>query len=107
VRSPDLYVAYSCVHLVACIPITFKNMNRLLFELLLSPKGLRLVADCINMSTMKSYADHVAARSKARTVFARSNTGLVGSNPTQSTNVCVRLFCVCDVLCVGSSHATG
>jgi hypothetical protein len=24
----------------------------------------------------------VAARSKARTVFARSNTGIVGSNPT-------------------------
>jgi hypothetical protein len=49
----------------------------------------------------------VAARSKAWTVFARSNAGIVGSNPTQGTNVCVRLFCVCVVQCVGSGLATG
>jgi hypothetical protein len=36
----------------------------------------------------------VAARSKAWTVFARSNTGIVGSNPTQRMDVCLRLFCV-------------
>jgi hypothetical protein len=29
----------------------------------------------------------VAARSKARTVLARSNTGIVGSNPTQGMDV--------------------
>jgi hypothetical protein len=49
----------------------------------------------------------VAARSKAWTVFARSNTGIVGSNPTRDTDVCVRLFCVCVVLCAGSGLATG
>jgi hypothetical protein len=32
----------------------------------------------------------------------RSEAGIVGSNPTQGTDVCVRLFCVCVVLCVGS-----
>jgi hypothetical protein len=36
----------------------------------------------------------VAARSEAWTVFARLNTGIVGSNPTQSRGVCVRLFYV-------------
>jgi hypothetical protein len=40
----------------------------------------------------------VAARSKARTVFARSNTAIVGSNPTAGMDVCVcsvvRFFCV-------------
>jgi hypothetical protein len=36
----------------------------------------------------------VAARSKAY-VFARSNTGIVGSNPIQDMDVCLRLFCVC------------
>jgi hypothetical protein len=36
----------------------------------------------------------MAARSEARTV-ARSNTGIMGSNPTQGMDVCVRLFCVC------------
>jgi hypothetical protein len=49
----------------------------------------------------------VTARSKARIVFARSNTGIVGSNPTQNMDVCVRLFCVCVVLCVGSGLVTG
>jgi hypothetical protein len=34
----------------------------------------------------------VAARSKARTVFARSNTEIVGSNPPGGMDVCVRLF---------------
>jgi hypothetical protein len=49
----------------------------------------------------------VAARSKAWTVFARSDAGIVDSNPTQGMDVCVRLFCVCIVLCVGSGLATG
>jgi hypothetical protein len=42
----------------------------------------------------------VAARSKAWTVFARLNTGIMGSNPTWGIDVCVRLFYVCAVLCV-------
>jgi hypothetical protein len=49
----------------------------------------------------------VAARSKAWTVFARSNAGIVGSNTAQGMDVCVRLFCVCVVLCVGSGLKSG
>jgi hypothetical protein len=49
----------------------------------------------------------VAARSKAWTVFARSNTGIVGSNATRGMHVCVHSFCVCAVLCVDSGLATG
>jgi hypothetical protein len=49
----------------------------------------------------------VAARSKAWNVFVRSNTGILGSNPTRGMNVCVRLFYVCVVLCVGSGLAMG
>jgi hypothetical protein len=45
----------------------------------------------------------VAARSKVYTVFARLNTGVMGSNHTRGTDVCVRLLCV--VLCVGSGLA--
>jgi hypothetical protein len=68
------------------------------------------IIECIRV-----YYDHlkngkpitVAARSKACTVFARSNTGIVGSNPTRGTNVCVLLYCVCVVLCVGSGLAKG
>jgi hypothetical protein len=52
-------------------------------------------------------ADHVAARSKAWTAFARSNAGIVGSNPTQGMDICMRLFCVCVALCVGSGLASG
>jgi hypothetical protein len=32
------------------------------------------------------------------TVFARSNTGIVGSYPAQGMDVCLRLFCVCVLL---------
>jgi hypothetical protein len=48
----------------------------------------------------------VTVRSKAWTVFAHSNTGIMGSNPTQDVDVFLRLFCVY-VLCVGSGLATG
>jgi hypothetical protein len=36
----------------------------------------------------------VAARSKASIVFARSDTGIVGLNPTQGMDVCLCLICV-------------
>jgi hypothetical protein len=49
----------------------------------------------------------VSMRSNACTVFALSNNGIVGSNPTRSMDLCRRLFCVCDVLCAGSGIATG
>jgi hypothetical protein len=49
----------------------------------------------------------IAARSKAWTVFTLSNAGIVSSNPSQGMDVCVHLFCVCVVLCVGSGLATG
>jgi hypothetical protein len=42
----------------------------------------------------------VASLYKASAVFARSNTRIVGSN------VCVRLFCLCVVLCVSNGLAT-
>jgi hypothetical protein len=49
----------------------------------------------------------VATWSKAWTVFVRSNSGIVDSNPTEGMDVCVPLFCVYVVLCVGSGTATG
>jgi hypothetical protein len=48
-----------------------------------------------------------AARSEAWTVFARSNTGIVGSNPIRGVKVSMRLFCVYVALRVGSSLTTG
>jgi hypothetical protein len=41
----------------------------------------------------------VASRSKARNVFARSTTGIVGSNPARVMDVGLRLSCVCVVRC--------
>jgi hypothetical protein len=38
-------------------------------------------------------------------MVARSNTGIVGSNTTRGMDVCLRLFYVCVVLCVGSDLA--
>jgi hypothetical protein len=37
----------------------------------------------------------VAARSEAWNVFARLNTGIVGSNPARGMDICMRLFCLC------------
>jgi hypothetical protein len=51
----------------------------------------------------------IAERSEACTVFARSEAGIVGSNPTKDMNVscvCMRFFCVCVVLCLGRGLAT-
>jgi hypothetical protein len=36
----------------------------------------------------------VVARSKARNIFTRSNTGIMDSNLTQGMDVCLCLFCV-------------
>jgi hypothetical protein len=46
-----------------------------------------------------------AVRTKTRTVFALSNTGIMGSNPTRGMDVCVRLFFVFVVMCVGGDLA--
>jgi hypothetical protein len=37
----------------------------------------------------------VTERSEAWTFFARSDAGIVGSNPTEGMDVCLRLFCIC------------
>jgi hypothetical protein len=39
--------------------------------------------------------DPMAERSEARTVFGRSNTGIVGSNPTRGMDVCPRFSVLC------------
>jgi hypothetical protein len=49
----------------------------------------------------------VATRSEAWTVFAHSNTWVVGSNTTLDMDVCVHLFYACVVMYVGSSLAMG
>jgi hypothetical protein len=58
----------------------------------------------VSMAASKSIT--VAARSRAWTIFALSNTGVLGSNPTRGINICVRLLDVCVVLCIGRSLAT-
>jgi hypothetical protein len=52
----------------------------------------------------------VAEQSKARNVFPRSDAMIVGSNPIYGMDVwcvCVRLFYVCVVLCLGRGLETG
>jgi hypothetical protein len=63
--------------------------------------------DAISSALVTFLAITLAAQSKTLTVFARSKTGIVGSNPTQDMDVSVRLFFVCAVLCVGSGLTTG
>jgi hypothetical protein len=69
--------------------------------------ALNSYVDLISVTLRRAPPITVAVRSKARTIFARSNTEVVGSNPTRDMDVCMCLFCVCVVLCVSSGLATG
>jgi hypothetical protein len=75
------------------------------FDLFYSHKIYAYLPDIFNEPSMKLPLT-VAARSKTCTVFARSEVGIVGLNPTRRMDICVRLFCVCAVLCAGSGLAT-
>jgi hypothetical protein len=72
----------------------------------LSKTSLRICHTLYRQSYVRNAPITVTARSKARTVFAPSYAGIVGSNPTRGMDVCVHLFCVCVVLCVGRGLAT-
>jgi hypothetical protein len=50
--------------------------------------------------------DNITWGTKTWTVFARSESGIVGSNHTQGMDVCVHLFCFCVVQCLGSGLST-
>jgi hypothetical protein len=68
---------------------------------------------------INAYINHYHRSVWSITVVARSKEwpsspartlgfwGIVGSNPTRGMDVCVRLFCVCVVLCVGRGLVTG
>jgi hypothetical protein len=41
-----------------------------------------------------------------QSIAEADHDGIVGSNPTQGMDVCMRLFCVCIVLCLDKGLAT-
>jgi hypothetical protein len=57
-----------------------------------------ILSYCQFLYNIKNGPITAPARSKAWNVFACSNAGIVGSNPTQGW-MSLRLFCVCVVLC--------
>jgi hypothetical protein len=84
-----------------------RSLNRFLFrQTVFHTQGK--TSHCVYITLLRTLSVYTppitaAARSKAWTGFAPSNAGIVGSNPTQGIDICVRLFC----LCVGSGFATG
>jgi hypothetical protein len=58
------------------------------------------------IALIHSTCDPSAQLSEARTVFPRSNTGIVGSNPARGIDVFLRVFYVCTVLCEGIGFRT-
>jgi hypothetical protein len=90
----DLFFGYIFLLLVTISPYTG---NEYLFH---TNVGTSCISYMYTALTNLGRPIIVVARSKTWTVFARSNTGVVGSNPTQGMNICVRLFCVCVVLWV-------
>jgi hypothetical protein len=67
--------------------------------------------DAVQLGVYYRWEDNMlitmAAWSKAWTVFTRSTTGIMVSNPTRGMDVCVRLFCVNVFLCVGKQSCDG
>jgi hypothetical protein len=53
------------------------------------------------------YTFSIYADLSGRLVFVRSSTRIVGSNATRGIDICMFLFGVCVVLCVGSGLAMG
>jgi hypothetical protein len=53
---------------------------------------------CTRLKETESPPVTVTAQHRARNIFARIFTGIVGSNPTRGINDCPRPFCVCIVL---------
>jgi hypothetical protein len=66
--------------------------------------NIRLFIIIITTITIKPVP--MAARSKARTVFGRSNIGIAVSNPAWGMDVCPRFFCFM-LSCVGRGLASG
>jgi hypothetical protein len=62
-----------------------------------------LMTSCLRPGHKARVPITVAARTKARTVFAHSNTWIVGSNPAEGMDVSVRFFCV-QVEALGRAH---
>jgi hypothetical protein len=54
----------------------------------------KLIAEQFYKIQIRLLSITMAAWSKVWTVFARSNTGIVDSNPTRGMNVWMGLFCV-------------
>jgi hypothetical protein len=73
-------------------------------KLLSRGNGLRKYFVCQNILT---YYSRTVEGCGCRSQCARSNGGIVASNPAQGMDVYVRLSCVCVVLCVGSGLAMG
>jgi hypothetical protein len=64
------------------------------------PEMQRWLTCCILFIPLTIYAPiTVNLRHKARNAFSRTDTGIVGLNPTRGIDVCLRLFYVCFVLC--------
>jgi hypothetical protein len=70
-------------------------------------RSLRFNVACICKTKCLLMPITVAARSEAWTLFASSNTAIVGSNPTEGIDVCVVcVYSVC-VLCAGRGLEIG
>jgi hypothetical protein len=82
------------------------NLRRFAFRSVYGRKTLPILKFIKIIQSLTLYGPvTVAARSKAWNVFARLNTGIVGSNPARGMDVCV--YSVFVLSCVSSGLATG
>jgi hypothetical protein len=80
------------------LPITKREYSPLGTDVRpIGPLPLPLSAQWRGWSAAGLYASVISGyyKDKLPITVARSNTGVVGSNPTRGMDVCVRLFCLC------------
>jgi hypothetical protein len=82
-----------------CFVVSFSHFNKCA---ILTLKQATIASFQILTYLLYIMPTTVGARSKAWTVFVRSNVGIVGSNPTRGIDICVN-----SVFVLGSGLATG
>jgi hypothetical protein len=67
----------------------------IIFRIIFVTEARRVLMDVITGILNITYPVPGASRSKARTVFDRLNTGIVGSNPARGMEICPRFSVLC------------
>jgi hypothetical protein len=102
-RTPSRQTIHTLLNTTIGLLIDKKKTRRVFTE---KSDDIRVRLEHTPRKSLKCLSQETGV-SKFSAVFVRSNSGIVYSILTRGVDVCVWLFCICDVLCVFSNPATG